>query len=443
MALPDPMLNGISHAKARANLCGVSRAVRNLVHSDSAFWSSINLDTLVFPSALKFVMGRISDTAPIRLKLSLSDLNWDINRQSPSVVYDKLNELLSLLVPLSSRWESFHISTEHPSLFLWVRDLLRDVDAPALRLLSVYYCYMPEYSTFDVPSLACYDKPFIPGPWFRNTLLGLTRLYVLGSHVDWHDPGQFSNLVDFEIGDVDTGRHIEWGTFVTLFDLATNLETFRLGSVCPFHLPSCSLLVSASVTTFHFDLCHKAPTSHMIDFMSRLRFPNIRRLVARADEWTDFTPFLRCSTLLPCLTAFKLHGRCRDRSGLTEIFGLMPELQSLDLSRAGDYAFGAFGDWCISASISTPSVALHPLRKLCVGHENIADLLAVVSLHMLRRKTDPFQLVELQLERPFRTDIYLQFLISVVPICIFTRRLLGPEDCARLAASLRLANFSN
>ncbi|KAJ7616342.1 hypothetical protein DFH06DRAFT_1343347 [Mycena polygramma] len=354
MALPDPMLNGKLHAKARARLCGVSRAVRTLVHSDSAFWSSIHLDTLVYPSALKFVLGRISNTAAIRLKLSLSKLNWDMHRDPPSVIYDRLNELLSLLVPFASRWESFHLSTEHPSLFLRVRDILRDVDAPALRLLLLYYCYMPEYSIFDIPAPTCYDMPFVPGPWFRNTLLGLTRLSVLGSHVDWHAPGQFNNLVDFEIGDVETARHIKWDAFELLFEVAANLEVFRLGSICPFHLPAGSLLVSTSVTTFFFEFSHKAPTVHMTEFMSRLRFPSLRRLVARADEWADFAPVLRCSTLLPGVTAFELFGRCRDRAGLSKIFGLMPELQSLDLSRAGGYAFSAFRDCLTSLPPATP-----------------------------------------------------------------------------------------
>ncbi|KAJ6471793.1 hypothetical protein C8R47DRAFT_1297173 [Mycena vitilis] len=404
---------------------------------DSAFWSSIHLDTSVLPSALAFVLDRLSETAHLHLKITLGDLGWDRHRGVPSILYGKLSALFALLLPLVSRWETFCVFTEHPSLFCYVRDLCADLDAPVLRSVQLCYIYMPDYSEFDIPGPTSYLLPFDSSrSWFSNQFNTTTHLSLVGTLIRLRTPHLLDHLVEVEIAGMDADCEFGWDDFAALFDSAENLSALTIGCFAPFELPFGHALVSRSITSFDITV-DRSSSFYLTNLVERIRMPCLRNITVRSALWFDCSQLIRWAHLLGPVQHFELHGPCRDRVGLARVFDTMQGLKSLDLSRAPGSAFGAFLDWSVARTITRPAGPLLSLTSLCVAHETPEDLLAVVALYRFG-DTSSGKLQFLQLERPSFASATLDYVISLVPNCVFTDRLLSPSELATLARSLAL-----
>ncbi|KAJ7626522.1 hypothetical protein DFH06DRAFT_1141833 [Mycena polygramma] len=412
-SVTDPMVDSKLHAGGRAILCGLSRETRTLVHMDSTFWSFIHLDTAVWPSALKFVLERLSETAPVHLKITLGDLAWDRHRGDPSILYGKISELFSLLLPLASRWETFCVSTEHPSLFCYIRDLCADLDAPVLRSVQLCYIYMPDYSDFDIPGPMAYLLPFNSSrPWFGNRFKTITNLSLVGTLIRLRTPHLVDHLVEVEVADMDADCDFGWADFAALFESAGNLSTLKIGIFAPFEVPFGPAIVSHSITSFDIAV-RRSSSSYLTKLVERIRMPCLRNFTVRCTLWSDCSRLVRWGHLLGGVQHFELHGPCHDRLGLARVFDLMPGLKSLDLSRAPGSAFVAFLEWSVAKTMARPSGSLLPLTSLCVAHETPEDLLAIVALYRFG-DSSPGKLRLLQLERPSWTLVIAQMWTLVI-----------------------------
>jgi hypothetical protein len=158
--------------------------VQTLIHSNSTFWNKIHLDALVLPSALAFVIGRLSELAPVHIAWSLHILSKspELRPFRPDVVYSRVDALLNLIAP---RWETFSLTTEHRALFRHLRERCSQLAVRSLRNLSICYSYMPDYSTFDIADSSTHEVPFIPHPWFSESMPLLDRLLIIGTQIEW------------------------------------------------------------------------------------------------------------------------------------------------------------------------------------------------------------------------------------------------------------------
>ncbi|KAJ6513676.1 hypothetical protein C8R47DRAFT_1064384 [Mycena vitilis] len=415
MSLVDPMKDGKAHANGRAVLCAVSRCIRTLVHTDCTFWTAIHLDLLVYPSALKFVLTRIPSSARVHVKITLGELPYVECGDPPSVLYPRLQTLLSLLGPISCRWESFHLNTEHPALFQFIRGFCASLEAPSLRSLHLYYQYMHGYSDFDAPSSDSYRFPLRAAPWFLNQFSNLNSLSLVATPLHWGLPGLFESLTEVDLGDLEPECKLDFPVLQSMFERASELRVFRLGDTPPFPIPPNKVLASSSLVLFDISLPTGDLGQHFHDLLCCLRFPRLRSLIARRTAWDDMTPLLLCN-FLPTVVELELRGDCRSRDGISVLLDRMRSIRTLDLARTSGAAFVSFLEWSVTRFIAADSdLPLIPLRTLCVGHERPEDLLAVVAIYTV---STCGTLHTLFAERPSSSSIFMDFIAAVVPDCL-------------------------
>ncbi|KAJ6513674.1 hypothetical protein C8R47DRAFT_1064382 [Mycena vitilis] len=240
--LPDAMLDSRAHDVARLRLLAVSRASRTLILSDSSFWSSIHIDTRISVSGLLAAVGRLSDSALIRLKLSFDHLDDEELSSSPADVFSTIDSLLAVVTPFSGRWETFTFSTSYPSIYHHVHSACANLLTPVLRSVTVEY----EDDIFDsfVPELGrpSSDPSGQPLRWFQSTLSGPAFVHSHCISMHWTELASRSDLVSLAISDIR--HHLDWRGFEDIFAQSPNLTTLRLRNLPAFPLPDTPVLSS-------------------------------------------------------------------------------------------------------------------------------------------------------------------------------------------------------
>jgi hypothetical protein len=419
--LPDPMLSARLYAIQRARLMSLCRGSRvrwtlllsecfrmvifqTLIHFEPLFWSSISVDTSTCLHALRIALDRVPGPCLLRIQFSLCDVPWDDVRGTPSKVYSQIDRLLDLLLPTSHRWQAFRIYTFHPALYHHVQLACADVSADALDELALDYVYMPGYSLLDISSMDDYDLPFVPSIWFCDRYPSPRIMAVFATQLHWHRVGLFDSLVDLELVHISMGPFLNWLVFQELFKVAGRLENIRIDHLFPFDLPDDGILESSSVLRLDVGFPDRASSSHMADFLLRLRFPNLRTLLARSYMWTDLGQLVRPKHLLSNVRTFSMFGLCRDYNGVQALFACLSLVSVLDLTETRGCAFRAFRDWSLHrTTIPTPLPVL-PLQHLSVGRVEVASLISLLAIYTTHSPYSSTRMQRLDLYRPYESD---------------------------------------
>ncbi|KAJ6471791.1 hypothetical protein C8R47DRAFT_1222048 [Mycena vitilis] len=286
-ALPDPMVDSERHAEARAILYSLCRGSRTLLRSDSYFWSRLNIDSRTSTLGLRFVVGLVSPTSGLHIRISLLSISEYYLSAPSSHLYAHLSSLLDIITPLSDRWISFSLSTGYPALFHHIHSVCVPIVAPSLRELSIDSPVSPYDDTLDAfATVPDSDRPLNNRPpvWFSNSISTLTRVRTSCCSIDLLDLAAHGNLVSVDLCDVV--EHLDWTVLATLFDVSRCLSRFSVRNIPPFTLPISGLLASSSITTAVLDF-GETPSRHMRAFVQRLSLPHLVNLTLISDLWPE------------------------------------------------------------------------------------------------------------------------------------------------------------
>ncbi|KAH7905002.1 hypothetical protein BJ138DRAFT_837890 [Hygrophoropsis aurantiaca] len=181
-------------------LSHVCRHWRDVSAATSSLWTAILLTHPGKQSQLSRTvhwLGR-SRNRPLQIRLDFRDPSWNWDEMSHSFGWKNMENVMRLLLPHVSRWESLHLFTDTWApifTFLWYSSRVKV--APMLKDIQLSRCNAFFATKGEVFSPAAMSSPI---GWFDGgrAFTGLRRVSLAGVHVDWANSG-LSGLLELEL----------------------------------------------------------------------------------------------------------------------------------------------------------------------------------------------------------------------------------------------------
>ncbi|KAJ7182684.1 hypothetical protein C8R43DRAFT_940795 [Mycena crocata] len=368
----DPSLSASMSAKSRGVMACLSKGSYVMVYGTPSFWSSIVIFDSVSLDRLRFVMSRCERGL---IDITICILGVRRTPGLPTVFINNLSlvaAVMSAISPSASRWRSFRLITESPSVFQRVNLLSQTLGVSSLARLEVGYVHMPGYSpAVNDPDLI--TLPFQPSNWFMGPLASIRRLTSFGASCV---VGMLNRLEELYITDYTRPYTLESSVVPDIIASARQLRVLRLGWMRPFQIPVHSTMRSTSIRVLDLEFGEER---FMSRFLHALVLPGLVDFTVR-DVGDSVHCLLTARHLLAGVATFGIHHSIGDEQSLRLLFAALPSLIALDLTHTGSTVFDAYYSWAFSCiRFHQPNYAVN-LRQLLLGEIAPDAVLALVSM---------------------------------------------------------------
>ncbi|KAH7920515.1 hypothetical protein BV22DRAFT_799213 [Leucogyrophana mollusca] len=265
-------------------LSHVCKHWRQVSFSTSSLWTAILLTHPGKKSQLSRAVDWLarSRNRPLQIHLDFRDPSWNWDETSHSFGWKNMENVMRLLLPHVTRWESLQLSTDTWApifTFLWYSARVKS--APLLRDIQLSRCNAFFATKGEIFSPAAMREPIA---WFTGGLAftSLRRVSLAGVHVDWSNSG-LTGLLDLELkyhaGDVAPTLH-QFSKILAACPDMERLSILGWGPQLDSESPSSRaniVKLQQSIQLLHLKEFNFGflDVDYAIDLLSLFRFPNL------------------------------------------------------------------------------------------------------------------------------------------------------------------------
>ncbi|KAJ7869845.1 hypothetical protein B0H13DRAFT_1050059 [Mycena leptocephala] len=252
---------------------------------------------------LKFVLANCRD---VHLHIRMSFLNVHSlhgRRAGADDISSWIDELFTVVGPVSDRWRSFDFETDHRHVFSCVQSHCRELSMPAISVLRLSYTYLSGYY-FYFPEQPRPPDPLVGDVWFRSRDIELTELALDSVPLSWSGDIVFDRLERVEFSDADGLSPFMPQLLQALFDVATGLMQLRLGLITAFDPPKSYRLYSSGLVSLDIDFDSGLAAQSVL---SALVAPRLSQLTVREVHNYVYC-LLACPDVLQSIRIFTVYG---------------------------------------------------------------------------------------------------------------------------------------
>ncbi|KAJ7511764.1 hypothetical protein B0H11DRAFT_1899297 [Mycena galericulata] len=307
----------------------------DVVNSSSAFWVDIMVSPNVRVDCLSDSLLRSGSRAlRVHVSFRLEDLNRYIGRTADALTSTTLLERrMSLVLVQVARWNTVRVETDRRSVMQILRRAFRELDAPALRHISVVYFH--DSHPLDIFS----DHPLSQTNWFKQHVPDLESLSLRSASMLWSSLPPFLRLRRVSLYNIPHRFHPTFAQYKALVESSPSLEYLALrqvGCADVDLIREGACIFSPSILSL--DLDFSSDTS-MGSLVPSFVFPNLRRVVLHLASCSDVVYALACGDLFGSARYLELSGSMVLSSAHLAFFLMFPLVTCLDLSCAGSAMF--------------------------------------------------------------------------------------------------------
>ncbi|KAJ7739613.1 hypothetical protein B0H16DRAFT_1891056 [Mycena metata] len=368
----DSTLSPVQSYANRAAVAAVDKEWKDRLYGTSIFWSRLNIFHALPVSRIGFFLSKCV-VGPIDVTLFLRDVWWIAGDPAPATprrLRDYVDSVFDALGDTSPRWRSFTIETEHPVIFDQVAKRCCTLSARSMESMELSYVAMRGYINPDAIS---HDGPAERFPWFNNQFPALRRVVSFCVPVVL---SVFSGVRSVEITAYDNATPLPPGFLSALFDIASNLESVRLGAILPFEVNHSFALRSPTLRSLDLEF-HRGDFAGVL--FAALEVPSLVDLTVRSVH-VFLDRLLIRPDVLSKISRFRVYSHIGDRTSIPLLFAALTDLTCLDLVHARPLAFEGYRRWALERDRLGLSCIAGRLRELRLPRCDLRSVVDVVDL---------------------------------------------------------------
>ncbi|KAJ6536052.1 hypothetical protein B0H19DRAFT_1079583 [Mycena capillaripes] len=308
------------------------------LYSTPILWSTINIAKDMPISALHFAVSRCAGGMDV--KLNLQNVRFIAGRHAlPADVIDWVDLVFAIIGPTSPRWLSFELDTDHPVVFSRVHFHCAQLDGCSLTSLRLSYTHLPRHWPGVTAEIA--GGPRDAGVWFLQETPNISHLSIFCVPMLWDNFDFVHRLQTVDLTDFASPLPLSPALLPSLFSVARQLRSVRLGELVPFSLSSAYTLYSPTLEVLDIDF-ETGPVVGAI--FATMDVPRLTDLTVR-NVRTSVNYLLACPSLLLGLHHFCAVSDIGDNISLQHLFNAMPSLRTLDFGHAPSHVFSIYCEW--------------------------------------------------------------------------------------------------